>query len=254
MFGSKQIKYRITILFEKPIFKTLIKMKSKTSVLMWILAVVFAAVINSSCKHEIPLTEAQIQITGGTQTCSADTVYFQNKVLPLLNSGCAMSGCHDAASHKDGVNLTSYAKVLSTSGVISGNPSNSKLYKVIANNSMPPGAPFTQAQKDIIYKWILQGAKNNACNDCDTSLFTYSGAVLPIMNTYCKGCHNPSSLGGGIDVSTYASVKNIAISGKLIGCITHTAGFIAMPQGGSKLSDCRIMQVQKWISAGILNN
>jgi len=228
-------------------------MKSKTSVLLGALAVIFIGA-TSSCRHEIPLTEEQIQVTGGAQTCSADTVYFQNKVLPLLNSGCAMSGCHDAASHKEGVNLTTYSTIYSTGRVLPGNPANSKLYKVIANNSMPTGTAFTQAQKDIIYKWILQGAKNNACNDCDTTLFTYSGAVSAIINTYCKGCHNPSSLGGGIDVSTYANVKAIAANGKLMGSINHAAGFIAMPQGGSKLSDCRIQQIQKWISAGTLNN
>jgi hypothetical protein len=223
------------------------------------LVVVFAITAINSCKHEIPLSETQIQVTGGTQTCSTDTVYFQNKVLPLLNSGCAMSGCHDAITHEDGVELTSYAKIMSTGGVRAGNPAGSDLYKVLnksGSNRMPPppAAGFTQAQKDIVYKWILQGAKNNACNDCDTTVFTYSGAVLPLMNTYCKGCHNPSSLGGGIDVSTYASVKAIATNGKLMGSIRHTAGYVAMPQGSSKLSDCKIQQIQKWIFAGTLNN
>jgi Planctomycete cytochrome C len=228
-------------------------MKRTTSLLLEIIGLVLFVMIMFSCKHEIPVNE-NTPVTGGTQLCSADTMYFQNKVLPLLNSGCAMSGCHDAATHKDGVTLTTYGTVLSTGGVKPGNPSNSKLYKVIANNSMPPRVPFTQAQKDIIYKWILQGAKNNACGDCDTAVFTYSAAVSPIMNTYCKGCHNPSLLGGGIDVSTYAAVKAIALNGKLMGSINHTAGFSAMPQGGSKLSDCRTQQIQKWVLAGVLNN
>jgi len=212
-----------------------------------------------SCKHEIPFSAIDPPVDGGSQTCSADTVYFQNKVLPLLNSGCAMSGCHDAVTHKEGINLTTYANIVGTGGVRPGNPSNSKLYTVLnksGSNRMPPppAAAFTAAQKDIIYKWIQQGAKNNACNDCDTTLFTYAATISPIMNTYCKGCHNPASLGGGVDVSTFAAVKAIAVSGKLMGTIKHTAGYIAMPQGGNKLSDCRITQVQKWITAGALNN
>ena len=215
--------------------------------------------IMTSCKHEIPLTEAQIQITGGTQTCSADTVYFQNKVLPLLNSGCAMAGCHDAITHKEGINLTTYAKIFSTGGVLPGNPANSKLYKVLnksGSDRMPPApaAAFTQAQKDIAYNWIMQGAKNNACNDCDTAVITYSGATGPIITTFCKGCHNPASLGGNIDLSTYANVKAVAANGKLMGSVTHATGFVAMPQGATKLSDCRIQQIQKWIAAGMLNN
>ncbi len=244
------------MLVEKPFLLIQQKRKAKKSSFFLLFAGLFllCSIFIFSCKHEIALSDAQIQITGGTQACSADTVYFQNKVLPLLNSGCAMSGCHDANSHKDGVTLTTYAKIITTGGVTSGNPSNSKLYKVIANNSMPPRTSFTAAQKDIIYKWILQGAKNNACNDCDTAVFTYMAAVLPIMNTYCKGCHNPSSLGGGIDVSTHTAVKTIAINGKLMGSITHASGYIAMPQGTGKLSDCQIKQIQKWIAAGSLNN
>ncbi len=234
-------------------------MKSKNLVLLFMACSILFVAVNS-CKHEIPFqVGVDTPVSGGTQTCSTDTVYFQNKVLPLLNSGCAMSGCHDAISHKDGVNLTTYSNILSTGGVRPGNPAESKLYKVLNESGgdrmpQPPAAAFTQAQKDIIYKWILQGAKNNACNDCDTAVFTYSGAVAPLMNTYCKGCHNPSSLGGGIDVSTYAGVNSIAINGKLAGSITHAAGFKAMPQGSSKLSDCKITQVQKWIAAGAENN
>lgn len=213
-----------------------------------------------SCKHQIPQQDLiDTPVTGGTQTCSTDTVYFQNKVLPLINSSCAMSGCHDAVTKKDGVNLSSYAYILATGGVKPGDPANSKLYKVLNKTGgdrmpPPPAAAFTTAQKDIIYKWILQGAKNNACNDCDTTVFTYNTGIAPIMNTWCKGCHNPASLGGGIDVSTYTGVKAIAVNGKLVGSITHAAGYSAMPQSGAKLSDCRITQIKKWIAAGSLNN
>lgn len=236
-------------------------MKKSYSLLLEIIGLLLAVLIFiTACKHEIPQQDLpDPPVIGGTQTCSTDTVYFQNKVLPLINSSCAMSGCHDAITHEDGVNLSSYAKILSTGGVKPGNPASSKLYTVLnksGGDRMPPApaAPFTAAQKDIIYKWILQGAKNNACNDCDTTVITYSAAVSPIMNTYCKGCHNPTSLGGGIDVSTYTAVKTIASNGKLMGSITHATGFIAMPQGSNKLSDCRIKQVQKWITAGSLNN
>ncbi len=212
-----------------------------------------------SCKHEIPqqnLTDPPV--IGGTQSCSADTVYFQNKVLPLINSSCAMSGCHDAVTKKEGVNLSSYANIIATGGVKPNDPANSKLYRVLNKTGSermppPPAAAFTQAQKDIIYKWILQGAKNNTCNDCDTTLFNYNTTILPVMNTYCKGCHNPASLGGGIDLSNYNGVKAIAVNGKLTGSITQAPGYSPMPQG-SKLSDCRIDQIKKWVAAGSPNN
>lgn len=222
------------------------------------------SVLAITCRHEI-LNPAGGGGTGGGGTptevtsCSADTVYFVNTVQPLLNSSCAMSGCHDAITRKEGVELTSYAKIMATGGVNPGNPSSSTLYKVLFRSGSdrmppPPYAGFTQAQKDIIYKWIAQGAKNNSCTSCDTAMFTYSGAIGPMMNTYCKGCHQPSSLGGGIDLSTYTAVKAQALNGKLMGSISHATGFSAMPKGGSKFSDCKITQVQKWIAAGSPNN
>ena len=57
--------------------------------------------------------------TGGGNTptgvpCDPDSVYFDNQVLPILVSNCAKPGCHDAASHQDGVVLSSYASLMST--------------------------------------------------------------------------------------------------------------------------------------------
>jgi mono/diheme cytochrome c family protein len=216
----------------------------------------------ANCKHEIPVNPndgGSNGIPSESANCSADSVYFTNTIQPLLNSTCALTGCHDAITRKDGIELTSYQKIMSTGGVTAGNPSNSKLYKIIIrtdNERMPPPPQpaFTSAQKDLVYKWILQGARNNACNACDTAAFTYAAVIGPLVNTYCKGCHNPSSLGGGIDLSSYTTVKTQALNGKLMGTITQAAGYSPMPKGGTKLSDCRIKQVQKWIAAGTLNN
>jgi cytochrome c553 len=114
---------------------------------------------------------------------------------------------------------------------------------------------LTTVQKSIIQKWINQGAKNNACaGRCDSTVFTFSGAVKPLIDNKCVGCHNASNLGGGIDLSTYATVKVVALNGKLLGSIKQQSGFSAMPKNGNKLSDCEITQVNKWITAGALNN
>ena len=228
--------------------------------------VLFCSFLNS-CTHVLPVPPNNGGTGGDTNappviavSCSADTVYFQNLVLPLLNSGCAMTGgCHDAISQRSGVVLTNYANIIATGGVRPGNAANSKLYRVLSNSGedrMPP-APypaFTQAQKDIIFKWINQGALNNVCNECDTASFTYSLAISPVIATYCKGCHNPQSLGGGIDLSTYAGIKTVALNGHLLGTIEHAAGFSAMPKGSNPLSACQVTQIKKWIAAGTPNN
>jgi len=220
-----------------------------------------------SCTHEpigLPVTVVDTTgggvIIGGAQNCSADTVYFQNKVLPLIISSCAKSDCHDAISRQHGVELTTYQKIIATADVDPGDPNGSKLYRVLNETDpsdimpRPPSAPLTAAEKDIIYRWILQGAKNNACNDCDSSTMSYSAAIIPIINTNCKGCHNPNFLSSGLDLTNYNSVKTIALNGKMIGVVDHQSGFPAMPKGGNKLSDCKITQIRKWINAGALNN
>lgn len=215
------------------------------------------------CKHEIPFSRNNHNSPGNppiiSSTCNSDSVYFANTILPLLSSGCAMSGCHDAVTHEEGLILNNYAGIMRIVQV--GNARESKLYKVITTTSQgdimppPPHLPFSSATITLIQKWINQGAKNNQCiAACDTSIVTFSGAVLPTVNTFCKGCHNPASLGGGIDLSSYGAIKIVALNGKLMGSINHRPGYVAMPQGGNKLQDCQLKQIERWIAAGTLNN
>jgi hypothetical protein len=229
------------------------------------LSVIFFTNLLGYCEHE-PVgmppsgTGGTVVVTGGTQPCSVDTVYFQNKVLPLIISSCAKSNCHDAITREHGIELTSYDKIMASGEVNPGNPASSKLYKVLNETDpaeimpQPPSFPLTQVEKDLIFKWILQGAKNNACNDCDTTTITYSAAIVPLINNNCKGCHNPGFLSAGLDLTNYTNVKTIALNGKLMGSVDRLPGFPAMPKGAAKLSDCKITQIRKWINAGALNN
>lgn len=223
---------------------------------------IIMSLITGSCKHEIPVSPAN-QIPTGTSSdpCDPNKVYFEQQVLPILVSNCAKSGCHDNASHKESVVVTSYNSVMSTGGVRAGNAGNSELYKVITttnnNDRMPPppALPLTQQQKNLIYNWIQQGAQNSICqNMCDSNVFTYSSSVKNIISNKCLGCHSGTSAGGGIDLSTYANIKAKVTDGKLWGSINQLPGYSAMPQNGSKLSVCEITQIKKWIDAGSPNN
>lgn len=197
-----------------------------------------------------------IPITPTTVTCSPDTVYFQQTILPLITSNCAMSGCHDAISHKDGVILTDYAHIRAYSSAT--NPTGSTLYKSVVNGYMPPKAPWSATQKATLLKWMQQGAKNNSCvassANCDTVNVTYNASVAPVLKTYCVGCHSAASPSAGIDLSTYAVVKVQAANGRLIGSITHAVGYKPMPSATSKLGSCEINQIQAWVTKGMLNN
>jgi hypothetical protein len=58
----------------------------------------------------------------------------------------------------------------------------------------------------------------------------------------------------GVKLEDYADVKEHADHGDLMGTITHAAGFPAMPQGGTKLSDCNINKIRAWINRGAEDN
>lgn len=200
--------------------------------------------------------------TGGGITCDSTKIYFQQQVLPILLSNCAMSGCHDDASHQDGVILTTYEKVMSTGDVRPGRPGDSELYEVIVDNDpddrmpRPPRNPLTASQISIIRKWIEQGALNLSCvsSTCDTTNFTYAAVIKPIIINKCQGCHIGSTASAGIDLSTYLGLKAKVTDGRLWGAINHFTGYSPMPKNAPKLSDCEIKLISKWINAGSLNN
>lgn len=193
--------------------------------------------------------------------CSPDTVYFHQTILPLITSNCAMSGCHDAISHKEGVNLTDYTNIMREVKVAS--PTSSDLYKCLnetGDERMPPApaAEFSLSNKAIVLKWIQQGAKNNSCVasaiNCDTTGVSFSAAVFPTLKTYCTGCHSGATPSAGIDLNSHAAVKVYAANGKLMGSINHSAGYKPMPSSTSKLGTCEISQIKAWIAEGTLNN
>lgn len=94
-------------------------------------------------------------------------------------------------------------------------------------------------------------------SSCDLTNVTFAATVKPILQASCLNCHSNAkavSDGGGIKIENYTDVKTQALNGKLMGTVKHSSGFQAMPQGGGKLTDCEINQLQKWIDNGILNN
>lgn len=218
-----------------------------------------------ACKHEAPLgtgTGIDTLLTGGTQPCSPDTVYFKQQILPLITNNCASSGCHDAGTRANNVQLTDYTSIINTTRVVAGNPASGKLYKVITATSPsdvmppPPRSPLSTAQTDLIKKWILQGAKNNTCNNvCDTINIKYSTTVEPILIANCRSCHNGSNPNTNVKYIDYATTAATARNNRLLGSITHATGYEPMPQAPlPRLSDCDINKIRIWIRLGYPNN
>lgn len=248
-------------------------MKRNLKVCSLLLFAVFIGVV--ACKHQpmLPTPAINTNDTANNSDNNQDTtttvdtgICFERDILPIFLSQCAKSGCHDAASHEDGYVLDSYNSIMASSydddGIVPGNANESKIYRSLIDNDdddrMPlaPNPPLSATQINLIKRWINEGAQNgaNCVVLCDTANTGYNAAIKPIMENNCTGCHNASLASGGIILSTYAGVAAAATDGSLLGSIRHQSGYVAMPQGGTKLSDCKIKQVEKWIQAGSQNN
>ncbi len=203
--------------------------------------------------------------TSQTNTpCEPDIVYFELQILPILKSNCAFSGCHDDASAQDGVILTSYQSVIATADVEPFNLDDSEIYEVLVHTDEaermppPPTARLSSAQINLIAKWILQGGEDRQCNpdigNCDTTAVSFSQTIQPVIADHCQGCHGGATPAGGIRLSDYEGIKTVALDGRLAGAISWTDGFEPMPQGGDKLNDCFISQLNAWIENGAPQN
>lgn len=193
--------------------------------------------------------------------CSSDVynpdVCFQENVLPVFVSKCGVPGCHDANGHKEGYDLTNYEGIMK--GIKAKHPLQSEIYREISgsNPSMPPMNYEQLTGKELAYIkiWIKMGAKNSSnCSACDTSLYTYSGRIKPLLDTWCKGCHNSNNPSGGYDFSSYNETAIAASDGSLVGTVQHLSGYSPMPKNTSQLNSCDISAIEKWVNSGFPNN
>ncbi|MFT6867427.1 MAG: hypothetical protein ACJA08_002270 [Cyclobacteriaceae bacterium] len=234
------------------------------------LTIFVTIIIFSACQHDpvFPIIDYAQQVqdnqiidSAGNITkieCDPEIIYFEKDVLPILISSCAYTGCHDTKTAEEGVILNNYANTIRTGKVKPYNPGKSGLYESLFEGGddrmpPPPDNALSQTEKDIIRDWIGQGAENFTCTSCDPTVFTYTLAVVPIMDNYCNRCHNNTRSDGGISLQGYDKIKIAADNGSLLGTITHTGGFPLMPQGAA-IPDCEISQMEHWISEGAQNN
>lgn len=203
---------------------------------------------------------------GGGGTPKDTTVCFQRDILPILQSSCAMSGCHDAQTREEGIELTSYQTLMASKGgglIRANNPDGSKLYKAITDSDPkdamppPPNLRLASDQIALIRRWIQEGAVNRDCSkeetECDLQNITYSTTIAPILRNNCLGCHSGSAPVANLSLDGYTNVQRIANDGRLIGVVAHAQGFPAMPPTGT-LSSCAVQQIEKWVQAGAPNN
>ena len=184
----------------------------------------------------------------------SDTVCFNSDILPLYVSYCGSAGCHNATSHKEGVITNDYGHIMN--GIKAKNSNSSKYYTIIGHDMPPRGsAQMTTTQIALIKKWIDQGALNTQCtNVCDTTNFTYSGAIQTILTNNCAGCHGTQPGSANVYIGDYNSAKIYISNNKdlFLNAINYanTLTTIQLMPPSAKMLDCKIIQIQKWIQNG----
>lgn len=182
-------------------------------------------------------------------------VCFKEDVLPIFNSFCANTDCHNSFDRKEGIDLSNYEGIMN--GIKKGKPRFSKYYTIIKEHEMPPEhyPQPTEQQIETIKQWINLGAMNSSCNNsCDTNAFNYSANVKPILDNYCNGCHNSSASGTIGNLTDFNTVQSFALNGSLMGSINHESSYSPMPKNQQKMDNCLIIIIQKWVLAGANNN
>lgn len=176
-----------------------------------------------------------------TNHIEADTLCFARDILPIFNSNCAMSGCHDASSQRSGYNLTTYTGVMR--GIKAGSTSTSTLYRQIQSGSMPqyPWLKVPDSLKTRLATWITSGAKNTTCTDgtCDTSNVTYLKDIKPIIQVNCVGCHQTSQAEGGMFLDDDAANNQQKLT-------IYNAVLSTMPKNIAHLTPCQIAKIRVW--------
>lgn len=239
----------------------MIKSKLFFSVLLVLITIV-------ACKHEVPEPTAELEGAnggGGEGTdppCDPSVVYFEQQILPLIQSSCAVPDCHDSFSGEPEFAMTSYDLLLNNPEedelVVPGDPSESDIIDVIVDGEMPPAgySDISQEQLDLLITWIEQGAPNNSCEDlyCDTTLVTFSGTILPLIENRCQGCHSGSDPQGNLALLNYDDVSTITLNGSFWGAVNHEPPYTSMPYNAEQLPQCNLDQIRIWIEDGAPNN
>lgn len=220
--------------------------------------IAFIAAMLAACKHEAVIPTG-FNVPELSYHCDSDTVYFVNDIQPLLNATCATTGCHDDQTAENGVRLTSYQNIMQTGGVRPFRPDNTDLFEVLFEDGddrmpQPPQSPLSANQKEMIRKWIMQGAKNNECKeDCNTTSVTFASDISPIIANNCVSCHSGTDPNGGVFLTNYSEISALANSGRLMNVLTASNGAPQMPQGGT-IDNCSMDKITKWIEDGTPNN
>lgn len=112
---------------------------------------------------------AKARDAAGNSTTSVVVNFSVNNPVPAATFawisqnifGPKCVSCHNATTHYNDVDLSTYSKVMSTGSVVAGSPSTSKMVIQVNSGAMPKiGTQLTPAEAGAVSTWIQNGAPN----------------------------------------------------------------------------------------------
>jgi Planctomycete cytochrome C len=134
----------------------------KSSRIEMLLSAIALGAVLSGCGSEtsgIPGNGEQVaSALHSMATTGTDTYSYLS--VSLFKQYC--TSCHSGAKPPKGIDLSSYATIISSGAVVANNPTTSLAYQEILAGKMPPknGPVPTDLQQDLL-DWINSGAPNN---------------------------------------------------------------------------------------------
>jgi WD40 repeat protein len=126
------------------------------------------ATLNRLLRLFAPCAALVIAFAAPSSAHAQEKVTYQDHVLPIFRNAC--NNCHNPDKKKAGLDLTTFQSTLAGgdngSVINAGDPSGSKLYKVITHADEPTMPPkrdkLAQAELETVRKWIAGGLLDTA--------------------------------------------------------------------------------------------
>jgi mono/diheme cytochrome c family protein len=197
----------------------------------------------------------------------------QAQALTILTNKCA--ACHSSSGAGGVSNITDVNHLLSSGLITLGQPSNSRLIATVESNRMPPGAPLSTSEKEILRTWVVGtvtttpdsgqqpgGGTNPTTPGVPVPLptpqppSTVTGSLdqkaVTILQNQCFSCHGTSANGGISRINDPAHL--ISIGAIVPGNATGSKIYDSVSKGrmpvGQLLNPADQMILRDWINAG----
>ena len=183
----------------------------------------------------------------GSKPKPGEPIDFDRHVLPILEERC--NSCHHAPFDRSGrlvnpkasLRFDTFAQVMKGNldgpVIVANDLEKSRLYTVLNlpeddDLFMPPkGGPMDQEQKDVIKRWIEEGAKpsKNSVSATKGGIpapdepVSFTNHILPLLEKRCLNCHGETYVKNGRTIKPTAGLQlnthEMVIKGNLDGTI-----------------------------------